>query len=547
MERITIQAGSVGRAWRVWPDPEPIPPGTVQEGGEHILELTGSDAAVTAELAVEGVRLRALRAPAQDAARWAWEPGFNAGVVEAVLSLGGRRINLSLETDPAARKLARGEFDAMVGEVLEDTLALFAVGGHRKGFGQGSGRPPPLARLEYLRSRADAVVDAVRAIDARPRRSLVAEEKVVPYWVARGATGTEVLHSMRSGRILNDQNDPSVLPPQLRGMLPARIRKAARVSSLDLPEHRMIRACVAQWAGWLAVGADTVATGPADDEAAQDRRVGWASRLRAASRRLAGLLELPLFDGVRDAAPRIEPTPLFRHDPAYRTLHRLAREMELANAAVFGDFLDLPLARTHDLYELWAFLRLARAAVDAAGGRADLSRLFVPSPGGIEVATRAASVTAGPVTIWFQHSFGEFWKASSGVGSMSREMVPDVALTVDGKPGVVILDAKYRVGRDLHDALSSAHMYRDAIVGTDADGKLENVVVGAYLLSPHRPLTAGVWKDVPQPADRIFHPGYRAEFRFGAFTMRPGMGMDAVATVLREALSAVGADPWPIT
>lgn len=542
MELLTIQPGGGGQRWQVWPPAAAIPPGIVQEGGEHIIELTGSDAAVTAELAVEGVRLRPLRPVSPQSARWAWEPGFNAGVAEATLALGGRRINFALETDPAVRKLARAEYDAMVGEVLQDTLALLAIGGHRKGFGSGAGRPPPLARLEYLRSRTEAIAAAVRAIDTRPRRSLVAEDVVVPYWAARGATGTEVLRSMRAGRIVHDTNTPSILPPQLKGMMPAKVRKAARISSLDLPEHRAIRACVTQWSSWLATVADTVAAAPAADEEAQDRRAGWSARLRTAARTFAGLLELPLFDGVRTGAPRLEATPLFRHDPAYRSFFKLAREMELATTNVFGDFLDLPLARTHDLYELWTFLRIARAAAELAGGEVDLSGLFRGTPGGIEIAAGAASITAGPLTVWFQRPFREFWAAPSRTGSMSREMVPDITVSSAGTAKLVILDAKYRVGQDINAALSSAHMYRDAIVAEGGEGRPEPLVAGSYLVSPHRPRAAAEWKATPLP-DRLFHPGYREEFGFGAWSLRPGMTDAEVAGVLKEVVAPLRPGP----
>src|SRR5438270_13956834 len=37
---------------------------------------------------------------------------------------------------------------------------------------------------------------------------------------------------------------------------------------------------------------------------------------------------------------------LFRHDPAYRRFFQLYQDMNLGIAAVFGDFLGMPLART---------------------------------------------------------------------------------------------------------------------------------------------------------------------------------------------------------
>lgn len=40
--------------------------------------------------------------------------------------------------------------------------------------------------------------------------------------------------------------------------------------------------------------------------------------------------------------------------------------------------------------------------------------------------------------------------------------------------------------------------------------------------------------------DRFFHPGYRAEFNFGAVSLRPGMDDAEVAVVLRELAAPLG-------
>jgi hypothetical protein len=57
---------------------------------------------------------------------------------------------------------------------------------------------------------------------------------------------------------------------------------------------------------------------------------------------------------------------VFRNDPLYRAFYRLWQDIKLGIAAVFGNFLNLPLAPTFELYELWCFLRLVRAAAEEA-------------------------------------------------------------------------------------------------------------------------------------------------------------------------------------
>ena len=69
---------------------------------------------------------------------------------------------------------------------------------------------------------------------------------------------------------------------------------------------------------------------------------------------------------------------LFRNDPVYQRFYRLWQDMNLGLAALFGDFLQMPLARTYELYELWCFLRLLRAAIEEYGATGvDLSSLFL--------------------------------------------------------------------------------------------------------------------------------------------------------------------------
>lgn len=499
-----------------------------------MIELREAAGAETAELAVEGVTLQALRSRGPHSARWIWSPGFNAGLAEAELRIRGRTVPLELTTDPAVGKATREAFDGMVGDILSDTLALLSAGGHRIGLAKGVGsRPPPLARLEYLRSRAERVAAVVRTIDASPRRTLVAETEALPYWRAKAATGTEIARSLSTSRLLRDMNEPSVLPDSLRGHLPAKIRKTVRRSSLDIPEHRMIKACLRHWGHWLSVAADLLAAAPPES-----RKGGAAARMRAAGRTLTSLLALPMFDGVGEAPPRPEATPLFRHDPRYREFMRLHEEMTLGVAPVFGDFLDLPVGRTHELYELWAYLRLVRAAAELEGGAVDVSRLFRMSSGGVEIAREETEAKVGRIMVAFQKTFTECWRHPEGVGSTSRTMKPDVVVTLEGHERAVALDAKYRVDGGVADAMTSAHTYRDAIVVSDKDG-IRPLLAGSFLLSPQRVAEADDWKAAASPA-RFFHPGYRAEFGIGAFALMPGGAGDAPRRILEEVVSTIG-------
>ncbi|MGR0184075.1 hypothetical protein [Azospirillum aestuarii] len=63
-------------------------------------------------------------------------------------------------------------------------------------------------------------------------------------------------------------------------------------------------------------------------------------------------------------------------------------------------------------------------------------------------------------------------------------------------------------------------------------GAAEGIVTAAYLLTPHLPVLKPGYQETPLPG-RLFHPDYRAGFRFGAVTLRPGMAAAEITAALR--------------
>jgi len=543
-----IQAEGGGLAWQVWPVPDLVPSGAVREGASYIFELRDSDDALAADLLIDDVPIEALRSREPRNARWRWQPGFHAGMVEAVLrvpGIGMRRFEVT--TDPDLRKLTRDDFDAMVREVLEDTFALFSLSAFRKGIARQPGnRPPPLARLEFLRSKADAIVATVEAIARAPRHNLRAEDITVPAHRATRATGPEIIKSFRSGVIRTETVMPSRLPAALKGRLPAQVTLRLRRNSVDVPEHRQIKACLRSWSAWLDGISELLAKASAKDDPEIVTTAGtWAVRARRIARRLNNVAAAGFMNEVGEASAVLRMSSLFRNDPLYQRFYRLWQDMSLGLAALFGDFLNMPLARTFELYELWCFLRLLRAAVEEYGATGvDLTNLFLgEASGGVTIAAGAITVPlGGDRVLCFQRQYREYWVEDSHEGSFSRTMVPDVVLAGRDLAGperrVIVLDAKYRINEGLNDSLNSIHTYRDALVQEVASGRTEGIVTAAYLLTPHLPLGLKTdFKSTPIPG-RLFHPEFREKFRFGAVTLRPGMSGED----LRRCLQIIVAD-----
>jgi hypothetical protein len=545
-----IQAENGGAAWQVWPVPDAVPPGIVREGASYLFELRDSDNAIAADLLIDDTPVEALRSRQPRIARWRWQPGFHAGMVEAVLRVPGIGTHrFEVTTDPDLRKLTRDDFDAMVREILQDTFALFSLSAFRKGIARQPGnRPPPLARLEFLRTRAEAIVATVEAIGRAPRHYLRAEDVKVPAHRATRATGLEIVRSFRSGVVRTETLRPSRLPVSLRGRLPAHITLRQRCNSVDIPEHRQIKACLRAWGGWLSGVAEQLskASASGDPESVTKTR-SWAVRAQRISRRLNDTAAAGFMAEVGEGPALLRMSSLFRNDPTYHRFYRLWQDMNLGLAAVFGDFLQMPLARTYELYELWCFLRLLRAAVEEYGpAGVELSSLFTSeADGAVTIATGAVTVSiGGGKVLSFQRRYREYWVEDGMEGSFSRTMIPDVVLAGpvvgSAKRSVIVLDAKYRINDGLNDALNSIHTYRDALVQEVENGQIEGIVTAAYLLTPYVPTAVTPdFRDTPSPG-RLFHPQYRDKFRFGAVTLRPGMSGAELRISLRTIVSDAG-------
>lgn len=552
MTALYIQAEGGGPEWQVWPFPDPVPAGAIREGMAYLFELRDCEDALAADLLIDNTPVEALRSRHSHVARWRWSPGFHAGVVEADLrvpGIGARRFEVT--TDPDLRKLTRNDFDAMVREVLEDTFALFSLSAFRKGIARQPGnRPPPLARLEFLRSRAEAIISTVEAIGRAPRHYLRAEDMKVPTHRAARATGPEILRSFRSGVIRAETVSPSRLPSALKGRLPAHITLRQRRNSLDISEHRQIKACLHSWSAWLSGIAELLSRRTEADDAETASTAGsWAARARRVARQLNDAASTGFMTEVSEGPAHLRMSSLFRNDPVYQRFYRLWQDMNLGLAALFGDFLQMPLARTYELYELWCFLRLLRAAVEEFGATdVDLTHLFLSETnGGVTIASGAISVPiGGDRLLCFQRQYREYWIGDDREGSFSRTMVPDVVLAGVGGGGaerrVIVLDAKYRINDGLNDALNSIHTYRDALVKEAASDRTEGIVTAAYLLTPHVPSGLKTdFKDTPVPG-RLFHPEYRKRFRFGAVTLRPGMSAKEVRACLQTIVADASAE-----
>jgi hypothetical protein len=516
----------------LYPDLDPGIADLLQEASEYLIDIEDIHNPEQAELLFDDVRLEALRSPRPQVGRWVWKVGFYSGVVEFTLVRSdGKHTEFRVSVSPDSKKLHDDQFDTMLRNIREDTYELFQMSGYRRAFAAGTRRqPPPLIRLEYLRAKIPEIEQAVETINRHPVRTIQKEIVINPFVRAKHITGKDVSRSLGRERMLHAGEGASVLPPELQGFYPRRLRQRRSVESADIREHREIKGSLLRWTDWLTSAAQLLAGSSDQDAELQLQRVKWAKRCRKLVSRLQRLLSLDLFQNIHPSYRGPAASYIFLRKPAYRKFFRLASNMNVAIAEMFGNFLELPLARTYDLYELWVYLRLVRAALKRRGIRTVKSdEIFVTSALGLTLrGDRLCVDLGGGAELCFQKTFIEYWRMPTRVGTFTHHMRPDISIGLNSGKKLIVLDAKYRVGPALNDAIASIHMYRDALLEA-ADDTTRRAVIGAYVISPFDPLiTAADWPQADMPM-RLFHPDFRGKFKFGGISMVPGLSLESVA------------------
>ena len=547
--RLSIRV-PIGREYQLYPVLEAIPHGDISEASSCEFHLTDDQLDIFAcDLDVDGDRLdRVAVAPGH--VRWNWRVGFHAGVVQLrILGMRHRPFELELVTDPSRAKLTRVQFHRMLQDIMEDSLSLIGLSGARFGVARGEDIPPQIARFEYLRQCIADVSTAVRAINARPLHQLRRKIEVRPLSMSRQVNGLEMTKALRTARKLTDQEMNSLSPRgkalanQLHGCLPLSIPVGRSETNSLRREHADILAALLLWQRFVAgvkKSLDKLSGGTVEQATAETVR----RRCSEIAETLSRLIRLDLFAGVEPTRGPLVPSQVFRRARHYREFFRAYQQFFAGLGKIAGEFLDIPLRRTFDLYEMWCFLRLVRAASELPGAKQPHREAFdeVEDRSGLVLNLKAKPFICGSLRLLFKPHYAEVWKLQGPtVGSFSRPMEPDiafegVAVTNNEPAPAIICDAKYRVDEQINDAIASIHTYRDALVHRKEDGSSQRTVKAAFVIVPNIPFdTGGDWRGLDCPGV-FFRQEYRDSFRFGAVVLRPGVTLDECRKMLSSIL-----------
>ncbi|OBZ07564.1 hypothetical protein A8L34_25875 [Bacillus sp. FJAT-27264] len=528
------ELGSTQPLCRIWPEESTVIQVSLHENKRYYFELRNPPDVYAAQIYIEGIRLK-KDIPSPTIVQWEWQIGFNAGIVEFELHLEKfNKYPFSLEVDPELKKLTKTDFDQMIRDILDDTFALLSLSNFKKGLSKGNGKAfPQIAKLEFLKGRVEELEKVIKEINKNPQRILKSNFNKISINNAGFIEPRQFNKSLRSSPLIKATNGSGLT------YMPTQIFIDEKRISEDLREHRDIKFALKKWSTWLMIMGETIeklAKNRKDDQVSMNQV--WSKKCKVLSRRLTRLVNLPIFTDVSDSYSPVLATQVYRKVPIYNKFLMIYNDFNKGISNVVGDFLNVPLARTFELYEIWSFLRITRAVSSLFPSAAfNTNELFGMSTEK-EIVVSANNVimeVTDKVFLCYQKTYKEFWVEDNGIGSYSRELRPDITLEFLDNANIIVLDAKYRIDNNINESLTSIHTYRDALV-SEATGEYKSVVSGAYILTPHLPSNnIEKWKDVNMPG-RLFHPEYRGTFKFGAASLRPGMDLGEIENLLKEIL-----------
>lgn len=404
------------------------------------------------------------------------ETGHQVGASELALATDDGRFVCLLQIEPRAAKLSPELWGQLLSD-LEGWIAGVTVGaeGARSGSVGAQGVTAPflaealLPLLPALEAAARAILlqprqsERERLLDRRLRECRRVDASTIA-WVSRHPEISIWLDGWRSCEALGA---PPTLPVHVA------------LPTLKHPANRyVVWLCRRVIAQLEAVSAALLAV---------SRRIGdleWrtsrAERAAEAARRLRRLVRNSWLRSVPSAPPSEAAFLVVANDPRYGRLHRLARRFIAPMFRLDGDPDDPSAAvrPSYSIYEIWCFFALQRALQrELPQWRWSFSRLdtILDITGTGEQARAIATSGDHTLTLELNPTFRSLYNHRSDKRySLSGERRPDFVLTLDGDGPSrwIVLDAKYRAGREnLQDAMKSLHIYRDSLVDEERMGR----------------------------------------------------------------------------
>ena len=411
-----------------------------------------------------------------DDGEWVWSPGFYAGQVRAEL-LGpddSVRTTYLLDVSPRPDKLGREMFQEMLDQIWEFDPSL-VVGTEPATLAMGHDPRIENPWLEYarLRSHAENFVRALSAISRHPLRELRADRAQVPLQYVRRADRQTALGVLRNPMTLRtlahkDHEDAKATSTTTFPLFDVPVAR----ETLDGAANRCIAAIVYAVSRRVIRLRETLQSAVEREQESGTRTTlapRWPRRrdfIDQITRQLRQLQRVsPLTDVTRREVSAAGLNAVSA-DPAYSSAYGSGWRILRHGIEGRPDEERLWMSPTWEIYERWCFVRLGNAirtlkpSYDWSISRDDGAR-----------ATAALIGSKGGkpcIEFLLQPRFPAGDQPSNaGFRSISGLRLPDIVLmwsAPDHGAKWAVFDAKYRTGRsNILDAMSSAHIYRDAL------------------------------------------------------------------------------------
>lgn len=446
------------KPWRIRPDH--VAAG-FREGGKYGIQKT----AESDRLSIDDEVLET------DAGHWVWSPGFYAGQVRAELLDPNDRVRATylFDVSPNPDKLGRELFQTMLDQVWDFHPGL-VLGTEPAALPIGHEAAISDPWLEYarLRTYGDKFVRALSAISRQPLRALRAERALLPLPQVRRTDRQTALAALGSGELLNILGSRGGATPTTA---PTHFDVPVARETLDCAGNRCI-AAIAYEVSRRAIQLKDKIQSSMENESESTTRTGLAARWprrRAFLDRLVGRLRhfqsiSPLADVTRREISAAGLNAVSA-DPAYSNAYGSGWRILRRGVEGPPQAERMWMSPTWEIYERWCFVQLGRK-IRETEPRYEWS-ISRKHKSNATAAFTGSKDGNRKIELLLQPKFPAGDRNPNvGFRSISREREPDIVLTrVDGEAQKwYVLDAKYRTGRrNVLDAMTSAHVYRDAL------------------------------------------------------------------------------------
>lgn len=400
---------------------------------------------------------------------YTWRPDFYAGRVGVSVRFEATNgdVRYHLDVSPNPQKLGDEIYRELLSAVRRAdqrmALGLTPATAQFSNLAQEQSDNPVVA-LERMRKYGPLFIKALRDVSAQPHRKIKPQIEHRPLSVARRIAPASLRDPKLLLRIENVRQRIGVQADEVSVLV------RSFEATADTAANRTLKALVNRFlatARTLKLAIHDFEMG-GEKEQQQTRQTSRLESLNNLINQAEGFLNtLPLAEVEKPETSAAGLTQIATQ-PVYARCFRLG--CQALRIGVYGDDGDddLPISPSWELYERWCFLELA-SELEASLGKAP--RLLRSSAFANAECIVVFDIECGcQLQLLYQAKFPSIVATQGGVSSawsVSRERYPDIVAVLSDEcvpARFAVIDAKYRAGRqNILDAMSSAHIYRDAL------------------------------------------------------------------------------------